>query len=186
MEKAATSIEDWAPAVIPGLLQTEAYMRKLNQRVTPCEEPEAVEKVIRARVGRAKLWQRENPPTYWAILREALIRQPLLPPKDIAHQLEHILDVIRSTRSVLQIVPETTVAYPLMMGLTKITTFADAPPLVWSEADHSGQVVDDPLLVTKYRRSYDLLRAVALPPEASLEIIEEAARGYRDEAQQPV
>ncbi|WP_328386071.1 helix-turn-helix transcriptional regulator [Streptomyces sp. NBC_00400] len=185
MEKAATSIEDWAPAVIPGLLQTEAYMQKLNQRVTPCEEPAAVEKLVRARVGRAKLWQNENPPTYWAIVREALIRRPLLPPEHMADQLEHILDVIRSTRSVLQIVPETTVAHPLMMGLVKIMTFADAPPLVWTEADHSGQVVDYPPTVTKYRRSYDLLRAVALPPEASLAIIEEAARGYRDEAQHP-
>ncbi|UKY51056.1 helix-turn-helix domain-containing protein [Streptomyces inhibens] len=184
MERAAASIEDWAPAVIPGLLQTEPYMRKLNQSVTPWEESEAVEKLVRARVGRAKLWKREDRPMYWAILREAPIRQPLLPPKQMAEQLEHILEVIRSTRSVLQIVPETTVAYPLMMGLAKIMTFTDAPPLVWTEGEHSGQVVDYPPTVTKYRRSYDLLRAVALPPEASLAIIEEAARGYRDEAQQ--
>ncbi|MFI7094649.1 hypothetical protein ACIBSU_25230 [Streptomyces lydicus] len=44
--------------------------------------------------------------------------------------------------------------------------------------------MDYPPLVTDYRKSYDLLRAVALPPEASRAIVEEAARGYRDEAQQ--
>ncbi|MFF7413785.1 Scr1 family TA system antitoxin-like transcriptional regulator [Streptomyces lydicus] len=56
--------------------------------------------------------------------------------------------------------------------------------MVWTEAEFSGQAIDYPPLVTDYRKSYDLLRAVALPPEASRAIVEEAARGYRDEAQQ--
>ncbi|MGW5939921.1 helix-turn-helix domain-containing protein [Streptomyces celluloflavus] len=184
LEKCAVTIEDWAPSVLPGLMQTEAYIRKLNQSVTPWARPEVVEERVRARTARAEIWRREDRPTYWAILREALIRRPLLPPEQMAEQLEHILEVIRSTQSVFQIVPETTVAHPLMMGLAKVMTFPDAPPMVWTEGEHSGQVVDYPPLVAEYRRSYDLLRAVALPPEASLAIIEETARGYRNEAQQ--
>ncbi|MEW1753554.1 helix-turn-helix domain-containing protein [Streptomyces angustmyceticus] len=184
MEKAAISIEDWAPAVIPGLLQTEAYVRELSRTAKPWEEPEEIEVKVRARIKRADIWVREGRPSYWAILREELVRRPLLPAGHMAEQLEHILEVVRSTRSVLQILPETTVAHPLMMGMAKVMAFPDAPPLVWTEGEFSGQAIDYPPLVTSYRKSYDLLRAAALPPEASLAIVEEAARGYRDEAQQ--
>jgi len=92
--------------------------------------------------------------------------------------------VIRSTQSVFQIVPETTPWHPLRNGMAKIMTFAEAPPLVWTEGSFDGQMVDFPPLVNDYRKSYDLLRAVALPPEASLDLIEDAARTYRHEAEQ--
>ncbi|ANP57173.1 transcriptional regulator [Streptomyces griseochromogenes] len=184
LEKQAVTLEEWAPNAFPGLLQTEACMRGLMRYGAPLASPETVEKNVRARLARAKLWGREDRPTYWGILRESLIRNTPLPPAVMAEQLEHILNVIQSTQSVLQIVPETSPWHPLMHGMAKIMTFADAPPLVWTEGDFDGQIVDFPALVQGYRRSYDLLRAAALPLEASLALVEEAARNYRDEARQ--
>ncbi|WP_208637011.1 helix-turn-helix domain-containing protein [Streptomyces swartbergensis] len=184
MEKQAETLEEWAPSVIPGLLQTEPYMRVLMQHGEPTASRELIEQRVRARLVRAELWNREDRPAYWGILRESLIRDALLPPEQMAEQLEHILDVIRASDSVLQVVPQTTVAHPLMYGMAKIMSFPDAPPLVWTESNFDGQMADFPALVKEYRRSYDLLRAVALPPEASLALIEEAARNYRHEAQQ--
>ncbi|MGW3451246.1 helix-turn-helix domain-containing protein [Streptomyces sp. NPDC001076] len=184
LEKQARTLEEWAPNAIPGLLQTEACMRGLMQYGAPLASPEVVEKSIRARLARAELWKRPNRPFYWGVLRESLVRNTPLPPAVMAEQLEHILDVIRSTQSVIQVLPETSPWHPLMHGMAKIMTFADAPPLVWTEGDFDGQIVDFPALVDGYRRSYDLLRAAALPFEASLTLIEEAARAYRDAAQQ--
>ncbi|MDQ1046440.1 hypothetical protein QFZ76_004676 [Streptomyces sp. V4I2] len=132
-----------------------------------------------ARMGRAKLFTSENPPKFWAILDESLIRRAALPPVEMAELLEHIAGMITSTHSILQIVPETSAAHPFMMGMTKFMTFADAPPVVYTESLHSGQLVDYPALVKQYRESYDLLRAVAMPPEASLAMIEAAAEDYR-------
>lgn len=66
------------------------------------------------------------------------------------------------------------------MGMTKFMTFADAPPVVYVESLHSGQLIDYPALVKEYRESYDLLRAVALPPEASLAMVVVAAEDYRN------
>ncbi|KUN07134.1 hypothetical protein AQI95_11300 [Streptomyces yokosukanensis] len=68
--------------------------------------------------------------------------------------------------------------------MAKIMTFADAPPLVWSDTNYDGRITDFPALVKQYQRDYDRLRAVALPPDASLALIEEAARISRHEAQQ--
>ncbi|WOX11988.1 helix-turn-helix transcriptional regulator [Streptomyces sp. N50] len=180
MEEHAESIEDWAPALLPGLLQTEAYALKVVRTGSPWLPPKTVDNQVAARMARAKLWQREERPAFWAIVREELIRKPLLPSEEMATQLEHIADVIRSNQGVLQILPETTVAYPLMMGMIRVMTFPDAPPVVYTEGLHSGQVIDYPALVKDYRRSYDLLRAAALPPDTSLDMIEQAAEDHRN------
>ncbi|MFJ3416697.1 helix-turn-helix domain-containing protein [Streptomyces sp. NPDC086082] len=180
MEKHAESIEDWAPMLLPGLLQTEAYARRIIECGAPWLRPEDVEKQVRARIDRAKLWEREDRPAFWATVREELIRKPILPSEEMAAQLEHVSDVVRSNQGVLQILPETAVAHPLMMGMIRVMTFPDAPPVVYTEGLHSGQLIDYPALVKDYRRSYDLLRASALPPDTSLDLIEQAAEDYRN------
>ncbi|UIX33256.1 helix-turn-helix domain-containing protein [Streptomyces sp. GQFP] len=180
MEKSAESIEEWAPALIPGLLQTRPYAEAVIHTSLPWLPPDTVESQVRARLERADIWEREVRPAFWAILHQSLISKPLLPPEAMAEQLEHIAQVIRSTQGVLQLLPETTTAHPLMMGMIKAMTFPDAPPLIYTEGLHSGQLIDYPALVKNYRRSYDLLRATALPPETSLAMVEQAAEDYRN------
>ncbi|MER5298162.1 helix-turn-helix domain-containing protein [Streptomyces lasiicapitis] len=180
MERYAESIEDWAPMIVPGLLQTPAYARAIVRAAMPRASGYVVEEKVEARVGRADLFERERPPEFWAILDESVIRRRVLPPKEMAELLEHIAEAVQGTRSILQIVPETTATHPFMMGMTRVMTFADAPPLVYTESLHSGQLIDYPPLVKQYRGSYDLLRAAALPPEASLAMIEDAAEDYRN------
>ncbi|MBT2404026.1 MULTISPECIES: helix-turn-helix transcriptional regulator [unclassified Streptomyces] len=180
MEPFAETIEEWAPMLVPGLLQTPAYALKIIRTGSPWLRPATVEKQVGLRIERAALWEGDQPPAYWAILHESLIRRPLLPPELMADQLEHIAAVVTSVQGVLQILPETATAHPLMMGMVKLMTFPDAPPLAYTEGIHSGQLIDYPGLVKDYRRSYDLLRAAALSPEASLARIEAAAEDFRN------
>ncbi|MEU5150679.1 helix-turn-helix domain-containing protein [Streptomyces yangpuensis] len=180
MEPFAETIEEWAPMLVPGLLQTPAYARAISRAAMPRATDETIEKLVTARMGRAALFDRECPPDFWAVLDESVIRRPTLPAPRMAELLEHIAAVVRRTRSILQVVPETTAAHALMMGMAKLMTFPDAPPVVYVESLHSGQLIDFPALVKEYRRSYDLLRAAALPPEASLALLDAAAEGYRD------
>ncbi|WP_405950080.1 helix-turn-helix transcriptional regulator [Streptomyces prunicolor] len=180
MEQHAGSIEDWAPMLIPGLLQTASYAKAVVRTSLPWLPPETVEKQVTARLDRAKLWERDERPSFWVVLHESLIRKPLLPSEGMAVQLEHIGQVINRNQGVLQILPETAAAHPFMMGMIRTMTFPDAPPVVYTEGLHSGQLIDYPALVKDYRRSYDLLRAAALPPDASLTMIEQAAEDYRN------
>ncbi|MFI9051835.1 helix-turn-helix domain-containing protein [Streptomyces sp. NPDC053427] len=184
LEPRAATIEDWAPMLVPGLLQTAPYSRAIMRSAMPWTSGDEIEQMVRARLKRAELFEQEKPPKLWAILDENVIRRRALPPGEMAELMEHIADVVKATPSILQIVPGTAGVHPFMMGLTRIMTFSDAPPLVYTEGLHSGQLIDYPPHVTRYRESYDLLRAAALPPEASLAMVEEAARGYRHEAQQ--
>lgn len=180
MEQYAETIEDWAPLLVPGLLQTAAYARAIMRSAMPWASVEDIELMVTARLERAKLLGKEKPPYFWVILDENVIRRPVLPAAQMADLMEHIADVVKATPSILQIVPETTAAHPFMMGLTRIMAFSDAPTVVYTEGLHSGQLIDYPALVKQYGQSYDLLRAAALPPEASLAMVEAAAEEYRN------
>ncbi|MEU5685679.1 helix-turn-helix domain-containing protein [Streptomyces venezuelae] len=180
MERFAESIEDWAPMLVPGLLQTPAYAHTIVRAAMPRASNREVAEKVDARMERAALFGQENAPDFWAILDESVIRRRVLASHLMAELLEHIAEVVRATRSIVQIVPETAAAHPFMMGMTRTMTFSDAPPVVYTESLHSGQLIDYPPLVNQYRRSYDLLRAVALPPEATLAMVEDAAEDYRN------
>ncbi|MDC0765860.1 Scr1 family TA system antitoxin-like transcriptional regulator [Streptomyces sp. HD] len=51
---------EWAPDLIPGLLQTEAYMRVLMQYADSSPALEEIEQRVRARLKRAELWGRDH------------------------------------------------------------------------------------------------------------------------------
>ncbi|MFI1359570.1 helix-turn-helix domain-containing protein [Streptomyces sp. NPDC020898] len=180
MEQHAESIEDWAPMLVPGLLQTPAYARAITRAAMPRASDTDVEEKVQARMGRAVLFDSEKPPAFWAILDESLLHRRVLPDEGMAELLEHIATLVKRTYSITQIVPESAAAHPFMMGMTRMMAFPDAPPVVYTESLHSGQLIDYPALVKQYRESYDLLRAAAQPPEASLAMIETAAEDYRN------
>ncbi|MEU9111953.1 helix-turn-helix transcriptional regulator [Streptomyces sp. NPDC048483] len=180
-EKHAESIEEWCPTIIPGLLQTAAFARVMVLAAHPSASDKEVEEKINARLARSRLFEDDHKkPEYWAILHESLLRHPVLPPEEMAEQLDHIVQLARRRRIVTQIVPWNSGPYPLMLGTIMAMTFPDAPPLVYTESAYSGATIDDPALVKNYRKAYDRLRAAALPPEASLAMIEAAAEDYRN------
>ncbi|MEU9122957.1 helix-turn-helix transcriptional regulator [Streptomyces sp. NPDC048506] len=181
-EKRAEAIEEWCPNLIPGLLQTAPYARAVVRATLPLATDEEVEEKINARMARAHLFEDDHKtPEYWAILPENMLRCPILPPEEMADQLDHIAALARRPRIVPQILPWNCGPHPLMLvGLLQLTTFPDAPPLAYLESEYSGGAIDDPAIVKKYRKAYDRLRAAALPPKASLAIIEAAAKDYRN------
>ncbi|WP_411148245.1 helix-turn-helix domain-containing protein [Streptomyces sp. A30] len=180
-EKHAESIELWSPVIFPGLLQTAPYAQTLVRSAHPAAADEWVEEKVAARLARARLFEDDHStPEYWAILHESLIADPILPPREMAEQLDRIVELAERRRITPQIVPRTCGPYPLMAASVMVMTFPDAPPLIYTEASYSGDTIDDPALVKQYRKAYDRLRAVALSPEASLAMIKAAAEDYRN------
>jgi transcriptional regulator with XRE-family HTH domain len=178
-ETRALSIDEWANALIPGLLQTRSYAQAVIHSTHPLDTPEEVEAKIRARLKRATLFDDSRKPEYWVILHESLVRNSMIPPVEMAEQLDHIAALVRRSRLVVQILPWNGPTRPFMELPLLFMEFEDEPPLMYTEGPYHGQTVDDPALVKQYRKAYDRLRAAALPPEASLALIEEAAEDYR-------
>lgn len=184
-ETQAKTIEEWYPGLVPGLLQTASYAREMVLAAYPLASEEEVAEKVTARLARAQLFEADHrTPTYWAVLHESVLHEPILQPEEMAEQLERIAALGRRRRIVPQILPRSSGPHPLMLGSVKAMTFPDAPPLIYIESAYSGDTIDDPALVDQYRKAYDLLRAAALPPAASLSMIEATAEDFRNGKQE--
>ncbi|MEV8103135.1 helix-turn-helix transcriptional regulator [Streptomyces sp. NPDC088135] len=184
-EKRARAIAEWSGTLIPGLLQTRSYADAIIRSAHTLDTAEEVEPKIEARLQRAKLFDDPKRPEYWVILHEALIHHSILPPVEMAEQLEHIAALVRRRRIVAQILPWNGPTRALTELPLFFMDFDNEPPLLYTEGSYHGQTIDDPSIVMRYRKAYDRLRAAGLSPEASLDVIEKAAEEYRNGQHRP-
>ncbi|MET7847741.1 helix-turn-helix transcriptional regulator [Streptomyces avermitilis] len=179
LERAATKLCDFAPVLVPGLLQTAAYARAVTLAANPFATEEYVKEKVTARLERAHILSDVTRPEYWAILHENALRVPVGGPEVMTEQLEHIAAMARERKVLVTVLPYSAGAYAAMAGMMTLMEFEDAPPTVYTENVYSGDLLDDPALVKRMQGSYDLLRVAALSPEASLALIGSAAEDYR-------
>ncbi|GAA2510504.1 helix-turn-helix transcriptional regulator [Streptomyces thermolineatus] len=178
LEKQARTISEYAPMLVPGLLQTESYARAITCATLPLAPQEEVEKHVRTRMDRQRLLADPTTPQLWAVLHETVLRIPMGGADVMREQLLHIAELARSRRVLVQVLPFTAAAHALLNGMASVMTFSDAPPVVYTEGAGTGQLIEDPALVEQCRRSYDLVRAAALSPVESLTMLESVAEGY--------
>ncbi|MYS83602.1 helix-turn-helix domain-containing protein [Streptomyces sp. SID5474] len=91
LEDGAREIGEYAPYVIPGLLQTPAYARALFEAVNPDATPEAIESMVDLRMSRQTRLRSADPPYVSAVLDEAVIRREVGGPAVLCEQLEALL-----------------------------------------------------------------------------------------------
>lgn len=179
LERTATRLCEFAPTLVPGLLQTAEYAGAVTLATNPFITDEYVEEMVTARLERARILSDATRPEYWAVLHENALRIPVGGPAAMAKQLDHIAAMVRERKAVAQVVPYAAGAHTAMGGMLALMEFEDAPPTAYTETSFSGTLMDDPAVVKRAQRAYDLLRAVALSPEASLALVESAAEDHR-------
>ncbi|MFF9894651.1 helix-turn-helix domain-containing protein [Streptomyces longispororuber] len=179
LERLATRISEFAPTIVPGLLQTPEYARAMMWAGNPFATEEYVEDKVRARLDRGRILKDATRPVYWAILQESVLRAPVGGAAAMAKQLHHISTLVRERKAQVQVLPFTSGAVSAMGHMMKLMEFDDAPPTVYTESQLSGTLLDEPSVVKRVTTTYDLLRAAALSPEASLPLIESAAEDFR-------
>ncbi|MFI9176056.1 helix-turn-helix domain-containing protein [Streptomyces lincolnensis] len=173
LEQRALTINDFATMVVPGLLQTPEYTRAFIRSARPLVDEEEVEQIVGARQERARALLKDPfEPELWFILHEALLRLPVGGTEVMREQVRHIADVSRSHQAVVQVMPFSAGMTPLLYGVMTVMTFADEPTVAYTETAHSGQLIEDPAVVATIAKSYDLARAAALSPEASLSFVD--------------
>ncbi|MEU6757086.1 helix-turn-helix transcriptional regulator [Streptomyces sp. NPDC046685] len=177
-EALATEIREYAPQLIPGLLQTEAYAREVFRAYHPTATEETIDELVANRLARASLLNDPTKPLFWCVLDETVLRRPGDNPTVLAKGLRHIARLMRTHRVIMQVLPFSAGPHSAMEGSLKLMSFDDAPPLTYVQGMGTGQLFDDPATVTQHTLAYDLLTANALSPRKSLALIESVAEEY--------
>jgi transcriptional regulator with XRE-family HTH domain len=180
-EAQATAIRQYAPLLIPGLLQTPAYARAVNRSYDPTTPEETVEEWTEGRMERTRLLDHPTKPVLWVVLDEAALRRETGGRAVMAEALRHIAELAHRRRVIVQVLPLSAGAHAAMQGALKLMDFEDAPSLVYYEGVATGRLEDDPSTVAQQRFRFDLLVASALSREKSLALIEALAQDYTHE-----
>ncbi|MFE5241615.1 MULTISPECIES: helix-turn-helix domain-containing protein [unclassified Streptomyces] len=179
----AVSIAEHSSMVVPGLLQTESYARALTRAAHPYSSDDIVDTHVRTRMERGRLLDSPAPPLLWVIIHEAALRIPVGGAATMSEQLDHLHSQASTRpRVVVQVLPFSAGATPLLDSAVTLMHFSDAPPAAYTETAYSGQLVEESELVEHISSAYDLARASALSPEASLSLIKSAAKDHATDA----
>lgn len=173
IEERATVLRSWQPLVVAGLLQTEAYARALLRASWPADSEARIEQLVTARMARQEVLRREDPdpPIVSVILGEAVLRQPVGGAAVMREQLEHLVESAVNPRILIQVMPWAAGAHPGLLGALVVASFDSGPDAAYLDNALNGQVTERRKEVARVALLYDMLRAEALSPGASVDLI---------------
>lgn len=173
LETEVTSIVDFEPLLIPGLLQTAEYIRALMKSGgLPDVDAEAR---IAARLGRQAILSRDKPPELHAIVDEIVLRRVLGSGAVMARQLHHLADMADRSNVTLRVLPFSVGGHTGLDGAFAILSFARNKPVVYLDHKISGLFLEEQDQVGVFQREVDRLTEVALSPAKSLDLVAQVA-----------
>jgi transcriptional regulator with XRE-family HTH domain len=173
LESVASLIRTYEGQFIPGLLQTDAYMRAVVHGAHLEETGEEVGRRVRLRLARQMLLTREGAPRLWAVIDEAALRRPVGGREVMRGQLERLLEAAKLPNVTLQILPFAAGAHSAMVGTFSILRFADRelPDLVYLEHLTSALYLDKRDEVERYLKVMERLCLESEPPTRTVELL---------------
>jgi DNA-binding XRE family transcriptional regulator len=175
LESAASLIRTYEGQFIPGLLQTDDYMRAVVRGAHLEESVEEMGRRVRLRMARQMLLTREQPPRLWAVVDEAALRRPVGGREVLRGQLERLIEAAKLPNVTLQILPFGVGAHSAMLGAFSILRFADRelPDVVYLEHLTSALYLDRRDEVERYLDVMELLCVDSEPPAKTVELLTE-------------
>jgi transcriptional regulator with XRE-family HTH domain len=175
LEAVAVELRIFEPAVVYGLLQTEAYARAVELGSNPGLGEAAVEGNVRLRLARQRallarqraLLAPEHPVRLRAILGEAALRLQVGGAAVMRAQYDHLTALARSGMVELRVLPFAAGPHPGVFGPFTILDFADSedPSIACVEAYVGARYHDRDAQVEVHRQVYRRLHDQSTPLE---------------------
>jgi hypothetical protein len=173
LEAAATLIRTYQGQLVPGLLQTEDYVRAVIRGAVLDDSAEEVERRVALRISRQALLERPDAPRLWAVVDEAALRRPVGGPRVMRAQLERLIEATELPNVTLQILPFSAGAHPAMVGTFSILRFPDAelPDVVYLEHLTNALYLDKRDDVDQYFHIMETVCVSAASPDRTARIL---------------
>lgn len=171
-EKVAIALSWYDNAVIPGLLQSEAYARAVLQNRVPAYEEEELEQTLRLRLDRQEILRSKNPPTLSFVVWEPALLVKVGAEAVRKDQLRYLRETAELPCVSLQVLP---LDSPFHAGLDGPFTLLETPDhqnVAYTESQRGSQWVSDPEEVSRLTRKYAMLRTQALTVQDSMSLLD--------------
>ncbi|MER7899313.1 helix-turn-helix transcriptional regulator [Streptomyces sp. NPDC096046] len=170
----AEAVEVWvyATQAVPGLLQTEDYMRAVFGMWRPLLDEGTVEQRVAARLTRQHIFDRKPAALLSFVLDEAVLRRPLGGWGVMRGQLEYLMLVAEFRNVEVQVMPLDRDDNAGVDGPFTVLQRADGDQVAYLEAQGRSTMVSDRREVQGIVSRYGIVRAQALTPRESLAFVE--------------
>jgi transcriptional regulator with XRE-family HTH domain len=168
LEAEASRLHTFEPIFVPGLLQTEGYIRAVIRASLVVSD---IERRVAARLERQQLLDREDAPQVWAVIDEAALVRPVGGAAVMGAQIDHLIAAQERENVTLQLIRTAVGPHPGMNGPFVIMEFPDPEffgPLVHLETATDGLYLEEAEEIARYTLVFDHLRAIALGPGESV------------------
>ncbi|WP_367323505.1 helix-turn-helix domain-containing protein [Streptomyces sp. HUAS ZL42] len=167
LEVRAAEICTFQTHMVHGLLQSRAYVRAV---LGSLDEADLDDRTA-VRLARQRIFEKQEPPVLWAVISEAALCQEIGDSETMRGQLAHLLSFERNPRINVQVLPFSVGAHAGLQGSFTLFRFESDPTIVYTEGYGSGHPTANPDTVKDCALRYDHLRAAALSPKDSAELI---------------
>jgi transcriptional regulator with XRE-family HTH domain len=183
LEATASALHNYEADFVPGLLQTEAYIRVIHQRAHQGKSAEEVDRLVEVRRTRQEvLYRKEIPLKLTAIISESVLRRRIGEGALMRDQLTHILNLAESLPNLrVQVLPFGAGYHPGMEGKFAVFHFPQAATvrsIIYLESLTDAWVSRQEDTVTRYSEAFTDLQALAPGPKESLGMIKEAIKEH--------
>ncbi len=186
LQARAVEICSFETHMVHGLLQTRAYA----SAVLGVFDKADLDDRTAVRLARQRIFEKEEPPVFWAILSEAALCQEMGGREAMREQLAHLLSFEGNPRINIQVLPFSAGAHVGLQGSFDVYRFESDPTIVYTEGYGSGHPTANPDTVQDCSLRYDHLQAAALSIKDSADLIrrvmEERYGEHRDADGDPV
>ena len=182
LEQTATAIRVFQPALVPGLLQTADYARRVYLSGHRAERPDIGAAVIARLERQAVLYEEEK--RFEFVITEAVLRWRLGPIGVMLSQLDRIRSVATLPNVAVGIIPLVAEAAVWHSHGFNLFEGPDGEDFVHVETLTAGLNISDPNDVQRYREAFDRLKGVAAFEHQSAELIERLIDEFRRQGEQ--
>jgi transcriptional regulator with XRE-family HTH domain len=178
LEAGAVTLCSYETLVVDGLFQTEDYARALIGGGYPPVSERKREELVEARLARRALLDRDPAPLIELILEESVLRRPFGSWEILRGQLRSLAEDARRDNVCVQVLPldrGLRGTYAGDRGPMHLVETEDHQHVVYLEVEDQGILVSDPAEVSQLAHRYARIRAQALSPDESLDLIERLA-----------
>ena len=174
LEESAKTIRAYEPHFVPGLLQTEDYAREvLTTGSVGRLDPQRVESHVELRLARQGVLHRPDPPVFWVVMDETVLRRPVGSTALMRAQLDRLLEMAELPHVTLQVAELSAGHHPGTYSPFVLFRFAvpEVPDMVYVEYLTGALYLDREDEVAGHMEALDRMVAHAESRARSKEIL---------------